>query len=117
MENTMTSSKDRYIAEVAEHGRCTESGDYKRGNAAFDRMKIALAELRRSPDRGESTLIELLDHPNEWVKVGAATHLLPLRADLSIAVLEALASERQGMIGFDAEMVLREWRAGSLKVP
>lgn len=113
----MTSPKDRYIAAAVEHGRCTENGDFRKGNAAFDRMKAVLAELRQGVDRGESVLIELLDHPNEWVKVGAATHLLPLRADLSIAVLEALASEKQGMIGFDAEMVLQEWRKGALKVP
>ena len=67
----MVDPKDRYIAAAAEHGRCTESGDYKRGNAAFDRMNAALAELRGRADRGESILVELLNHPNGWVRLDA----------------------------------------------
>jgi hypothetical protein len=109
--------KDRYIAAAAEHGRCTESGDYKTGNAAFDRMIAALAELRGRADRGESVLIELLNHTNGWVRLGAATDLLPLRAELASTVLENLASGPQSQLEFMAKMVLREWRAGRLNVP
>jgi len=111
------SSRDRYVAETVEHGRCTENGNFRKGNAAFDRMLAVLAELRRHVDRGESVLVELLDHPNEWVKLGAATHLLPLREELANAVLEKLASGPRSMIEFNAKMVLQEWRNGSLKVP
>jgi hypothetical protein len=113
----MVDERGRYIAEAAEHGRCTESGDYKKGNAAFDQMEVALAKLRRRPDRGESILTELLDHPNGWVRLAAATDLLPLRADLASTILENLASGPQSQLEFNAKMVLREWRAGRLKVP
>lgn len=113
----MVDPKDRYVAETTEHGRCTESGDYKRGNAAYDRMIVALGELRTCDDRGESVLTELLTHPNGWVRLGAATHLLPLRADLASQVLEDLASGPQSQMEFGAMMVLREWRAGRLNVP
>jgi hypothetical protein len=113
----MMDPKDRYVAEATEHGRCTESGDYKRGNAAYDRMIVALGELRSFHDRGESVLIELLTHPNGWVRLGAATHLLPLQVDLASQVLEDLASGPQSQMEFGAMMVLREWRAGRLNVP
>ena len=113
----MVDPKDRYVAEAAEHGRCTESGDYKRGNVAYDRMIAALAQLRGRADRGESVLMELLNHPNGWVRLDAATHLLPLRAELASKVLEELASGPQSQVEFDAVMVLREWRAGRLNVP
>jgi hypothetical protein len=111
----MVDPKDRFIAEATEHGRCTESGDYNKGNAAFDRMIAALAALRGRADQGESVLIELLNHPNGWVRLGAATHLLPLRVDLAAQVLEDLASGPRSQVEFDAKMVLREWRAGRLK--
>ena len=39
--------KDHYIAEAAEHGRCRESGDCKRGNAALDRMQLWLPKVLR----------------------------------------------------------------------
>jgi hypothetical protein len=113
----MVDPKDRYIAEAAEHGRCTESGDYKRGNVAFDRMIAALAELRKRADRGESMLIELLNHPDGWVRLEAGTHLLPFREELASTILENLASGPQSQLEFVAKMVLREWRAGRLNVP
>jgi len=34
-ERVMVDLKDRYMAAAAEHGRCTESGNYKKGNAAL----------------------------------------------------------------------------------
>jgi hypothetical protein len=112
----MVDPKDRYIAAAVEHGRCTESGDYKRGNAAFDRMKVALTELRGRADKGESILMELLNHPNGWVRLDAAADLLPLRAELATTILENLASGPQSQLEFMAKMILREWRAGRLNV-
>jgi Domain of unknown function (DUF2019) len=109
--------KDRYIAAAAEHGRCTESGDFKKGNAAYDRIIAVLKELRRHADRGESVLIELLNHPNGWVRLGAATHLLPLRAEVASSLLENLASGPRSEVEFEARTILREWRAGRLNVP
>ncbi len=112
----MVGAKERYVAEAAEYGRCTENSDYKKGNRAFDRMLAALAELRASADRGESTLVELLTDSNGWVRLNAATHLLPLRSELASAVLETLANGPQGYLEFDATMVLQERRAGRLSV-
>lgn len=108
--------KDRYVAEAAEHGRCTESGDFRKGNAAYDRMKAALAELRERPDRGESVLAALPARPNGWVRLDAATHLLPLQAELASKTLENLAAGPQSLIEHVASMVLQEWRAGTLNV-
>jgi|EndMetStandDraft_7_1072992.scaffolds.fasta_scaffold799880_1 hypothetical protein len=113
----MVDPKDRYIAEAAEHGDCTESGDFNKGNAAYDRMMATLAELRGRADRGEAVLTELLNHPNGWVRLYAATHLLPLRVELASQVLGDLASGPQSEIEFSATMVLQEWAAGRLNVP
>jgi hypothetical protein len=113
----MVDPKDRYIAEATEHGRCVEGGDFKKGNAAYDRMIAALVELRGRADRGESVLIELLNYPNGWVRLYAATHLLPLRVEPASQVLEDLASGPQSEIEFSAAMVLQEWAAGRLNVP
>jgi hypothetical protein len=110
-------AKDRYVAEATEQGRCTECGDSKKGNAAYDAMIAALVELRRRADRGVSALLELLDYPNEWVKLSAAAHLLPLRPEVASALLVKLVSSPRGVLRVEAEMALREWRAGRLKVP
>jgi hypothetical protein len=102
---------------VVEHGDCTERGHFRKGNAAYDAMIAALAELRRRADRGEATLLELLDHPNDWVKLAAATHLLPLRPDVASKLLEKLSSSPRGALRLNASLLLRQWRLGGLKVP
>jgi hypothetical protein len=111
------STVERYIADASEHGRCTETGDYKTGNAAIERLMKDLAELRAHADRGEAVLLKLISHPNHWVKSAAAWHLLPLRAELACAVLENLATGPPSELEFNAKMLLQEWRAGRLKVP
>jgi hypothetical protein len=110
-------ARDQYIVKAVGYGRCAEAGGLKKVNAAYFRVKKALARLRLDPDRGESILTELLDHPDAWLRSLAATHLLPLRADLASPVLEVLASGTSGVLRLTAEMALKEWRAGRLKVP
>jgi hypothetical protein len=107
--------RDRYIAEATEYGRCSETADSKKVNAAYHRLRAALEGLRAGPGRGESILTELLGHPNGWVRLWAATHLLPMRPELASSPLEELAAGPPGEMRFNAKMVLREWRAGRLK--
>jgi hypothetical protein len=79
-------------------------------------MMEALTALREMPDRGEAALTQLLSHPDESVRTWASTHLLPLNEALACRVLEGVAA-CTGLVAFSAAMVLKEWRAGRLKVP
>jgi hypothetical protein len=107
---------EQYVAAAREHGKCTETGNYKSGNKAYDRIIAAIREMRKLPDRGEVILTELLFQPDDWVKMWAATHLLPLREAAASTVLARLASVSPGLLRADADMVLKEWRAGRLKI-
>jgi len=80
--------KDRFVTEATEHRRCIESGDFKPGT--MNGLIATLGELRGRADGGQSALTELLDHPNGWVRLGAARHLLPMRAELASTILESL---------------------------
>jgi hypothetical protein len=113
----MMDDKDRYIAEATEYGRCSERADPKKVNAAYRRLAAVLAQLRAGSDRGESILVDLVNHSNGWVRLWAATDLLPLRAELASSALEELAAGPPSELRFDAKKVLREWRAGRLRVP
>jgi hypothetical protein len=104
----------RYIAAASQHGACSETGDYKVGNAAYDRMTKAQQDLKKLPDRGVAVLMKLIEHPNDWVKSAAGAHLLALREELACAVLERLAAGSSRHVAYDAKLVLREWRAGHL---
>jgi hypothetical protein len=105
---------ERYIAAASQHGACSETGDYKVGNAEYHRMTKARQDLKKLPDRGVAVLMKLIEHPNDWVKSAAGAHLLALREELACAVLERLAAGPSRHVASDAELVLREWRAGHL---
>lgn len=109
------SAADKFARAASEHGVHTNAGNARAGNRAHDRIVKALRELQDQPDRGESALLALTVHPDESVRVWAATQLLPLREDASLPVLESVAAGH-GLVPFSADMVLKEWRAGRLKV-
>jgi len=104
-----------YVAEAEEHGRATESGDHKHANVAHDGLIRALHALDMV-NPGRSALVQLLEHANPYVRGWAATHLLQSHRQLAEAVLEELASE-PGLAGFDASIVLQQWRKGTLSIP
>ena len=103
-----------YAAAAGQHGECTERGDYRTGNKAYERIIRALNSLRALPDRGEEILLSLLNHTDDWVKIWSATHLLPLRAETACDALERLAAGGSRHVASDAKIVLQEWRAGRL---
>lgn len=108
---------DRYRAGAEAHGAATETGDHRRANACYRSLIRALAEMRRSPDRGLACLAPLLADEVPSVRCWAATHLLTLDEATAIETLEELATAQSPFVRFDAKMVLEEWRAGRLKIP
>jgi hypothetical protein len=111
---------DRYVVAALQHGECTRRGDSDAGNKAYAQMIDALREVRAEPDGGKDALSELTKYSDDWVKVWAATHLLPLSEDVACATLNSVASGPPSLAEFNAKMVLNQWRAGrfrSVEVP
>lgn len=105
---------ERYIAAAGQHGACSETGNYKVGNAAYDRLMKLRHDLKKLPDRGVAVLSRLIQHPNDWVKSAAGTNLLPLREELAFAILERLAAGPSRHVASNAKLILREWREGHM---
>lgn len=105
-----------YVAAAHAHGDASQKGDYEKANEAYERLISALLELRQSNDKGAILLKEMLNNKDSYVRCAAATHLLPLEKEVAISALEQLAADQTSLAGFNAKMVLREWRAGKLKV-
>jgi hypothetical protein len=99
------------------HGEGTESGDYEKTNEAYDRTIALVKEMRFLPDRGRALLTSLLSDSDAAVRSSAACYLLPLDESMAIPVLTEVATSRLPLVGFSAEMILRVWRAGQLKIP
>lgn len=116
MTMSARTAKERYVEAARRHGQSLARGDSDAANAAYDEKDAALRELRAAPDRGRGVLTALLAHEDPGVRKSAATHLLPLDETAAIATLQEVAKV-PGLVGFDAEMVIGEWKAGRLKVP
>lgn len=104
-----------YAEAAAAHGQASGSGDHRKANAQFRRIDAAWKELRTRGREGPDALSSLLDDANLHVRGWAASHALESAPQAAESVLEQIASGPPGIARFNAEMTLREWRAGNLK--
>ncbi len=97
-----------------------QKGDFaepaSRDHALFEEMEHAWQVLKSHGSKGQEAFVALLGDESPHVRTWVASQLLALGDERGIPVLEASA-EAGGIGGLDSEMVLREWRAGTLKPP
>lgn len=89
-------------------------GNASKANPLFDEAHRMAVQLRAS-DEGRAALLELLDHSSPAVRLGAATESTPYAPRLAEVTLRALA-DAGGRHSFSAEIVLKEFEAGRLRV-
>ena len=105
--------EEAYLKEALEVAHA--GNDYRKGNKAYDRMMIAAKAIRLCyPDGGEKFFTSLLTHEVPYVVSVAAFNLIPFNPKLARKTYERLAKDGEGEIAFNAEMTLKEWKAGRL---
>jgi Domain of unknown function (DUF2019) len=109
MENKLIKE---YIESAISHGEATLKGDFETANKAHDSILKIYNELKI--DDQLQVLKGLLKNENSSVRLWSATHLL---AESEAEALETLEDVAKGdsIIGFNAKMVIKEWKAGRLK--
>jgi hypothetical protein len=105
--------KCRKYAE--EHATASMNGDYRTANRIYDKLVEVLLKLRSTPDQGKDILRRLKKDSSDAVSMWAATHSLPNDEEDALAILEGIA-KKGGIIGLNAEMVIKEWKAGRLTI-
>lgn len=108
-------SVEKFIAAARAHAMYTEQGNSILTNKAYDDVAAAREVMRNLPDHGTATLKELLTDGDSGVRLCAAYYLLPTATALAVDTLKDIASDA-GLVGFSAEMTLKEWNAGNLKI-
>lgn len=106
----------KYVAAAIRHRDASVEGDPGAANLAYDVIAKTFRELRSVGSEGDSALLRLLGHEDARVRGWAAAHALEVAPKLGEPTLEQLA-RAGGLLGFDAEMVLAEWRRGNLRFP
>ena len=108
--------KEEYREIAAAHGIATLNGDYKAANSHYEKLVALVPKIRSCGCTGEVALLDLTNDQNDAVVCWAATHSLTFSPTHALVVLEKLA-HKKGPIGFDASMVVKEWKKGSLVLP
>lgn len=104
-----------YEEAAALHGQASRDGDHRAANAQYKRLTASWKELRGRGDEGRAALQQLMSSSNPHVQVWAASHVLEFAPGPAEALLEQLASGPPSVVRLDAEMTLKEWRAGHLR--
>jgi hypothetical protein len=110
---TDEASQERYIQAAIRHGQATVQSDPDTANAQYDVIMEALNAMRISPQGEHAALVSILDHRDASVRCWAATHLLKIDPDKALPELHRLSALPE-LIGFDAEMVIKQWNKGRL---
>jgi HEAT repeat protein len=105
----------QYVESACEHGVATESGEFEKANKNYKKNEKAFKKLLEFGKEGCEELTNLLNHQNPYVKLSAATHLLSTKNKESISILKKISKE-SGIVGFNAKMVLKEWKKGNLEI-
>ncbi len=105
-----------YSEAASAHGISTAKGDYREGNKQHEIIAAVYRELRRRGLDAQRSLLILLDSPDDAVRNWSASHSLEFAPEAGEPVLESLATN-SGIQGFNAKMVLKEWRKGTLSFP
>jgi hypothetical protein len=102
----------KYVDAARAHAR-EKLRDAKAANLQHDRLVSAFHELKELGNQGWLAIRNLTRHDEPEVRLWAATHLLQVEPQIASGVLEEL-SQLAGFVGFEAGIVLSEWRAGRL---
>jgi hypothetical protein len=105
-----------YKENASKHGKAIVEGDYNLANESHDLLIQVLIEIRKHDEEGAIALASIIQDKDDSVKCWAATHSLSYDQDKSEKALLDL-SEKKGPIAFNAEMVLSEWKKGTLEIP
>jgi hypothetical protein len=95
------------------HAEATEVGDYKKGNEAHAQIIKALKWLQENSLT--HLLLPLLESSSIGTRSWAASYLLLHNEQKAINTLELIASSKT-IHGLSAQITLREWRMGRLKI-
>ena len=107
---------EEYKSYAVNHGEATLEGDSTVANQNYDKLKTVLKQIKEFGDDGGLALLSLLEDNNQSIRCWAATDSLRFNESKAKKALKKLSKE-DGIIAFDAKMVLKEWRKGTLKLP
>ena len=105
---------EEFIEACLKEEDSLKRGDSKTGNKQYRIIKDIRHDLKSNPNYGIEKLIPFLEHSSMNVRLHAAFCLIPVLPEQAKNVLMVVA-EGRGIVAFNAQMTLSEWKKGNLK--
>ena len=106
---------DMFSDATIKHHTALTANNHKAANKYFKLAERYVCEIKQYPN-WEKSFINLLNHENIGVRINSASILLPYETKLAEQVLKKHCFAT-GIDGFNARMILKEWKSGDLKFP
>lgn len=90
----------------------SNNGKSKIANRNYDKIVSSISYLKNNDSLKELT--RFYEHSNVFVRIWAASYLLPLYERKSLKILKEIA-DRNVLGSLEAEMTIKEWKNGNLK--
>jgi hypothetical protein len=97
------------------YGYYTEVGDYRKVNRQYGKITEIFREISSRGFDAQKEMLSLLNTDNLTVRLCVACHALRFSPEIGEKELSDIAANTRGVQSLDAEMTLREWKAGRLK--
>ena len=94
-------------------GEGSDAGNSSKTNYHYDKIREIAGFLKK--EKALPNLSIFFKHPNPWVRVGAAVHLLPWDEIKSLEVLRLIETNEKGIVTIEAQYCIEEWENGNLK--
>ncbi|MBL7758265.1 MAG: DUF2019 domain-containing protein [Chitinophagaceae bacterium] len=109
----MTQLQTIFIENAIKHGEAIGIGDYRTANKLHTKLGAAYQLIKQDGKWNE--LIELITHPDDNVKLWAATYLLESNTKVALRILKELKNSTE-ITGLTASTTIDIWNKGLLRL-
>ena len=101
---------EKYVDAASEYGIALEAGRSREANKQAEVLTVIHDELRARGQTSLSALVDLLNHPNDGVRLWAGCHVMEFDPEKGEKALEALAPKQKSFVALSAHFLLEERR-------
>lgn len=106
--------KNIFIEDAISHGNAILSGEHKKANKLHKKL-MTYYEINKKDSSISQLYLENITHPNESVRLWAATFLLKTNSSKALEILSEL-SQSSSIFGLSAKSILMMWNNGQLEL-
>lgn len=108
----LTEAFEAFKKNAIEHGLCTMSGESKRGNKCYKNIMDSIRYI--TVNKQYAGFKTMLKDINPSLRIWAAYALLHVDTKEAVKTLKAIAKSEEGIMAFNAEMTLEEFKNGNI---